>query len=85
VILAGGALSYRKFKKMEELGEAARRALHREQLRPAAAHVSTKRRGAQPDTRRYEAAKLTAVICHGTSALLKTRPSDGSLLVVHET
>jgi putative intracellular protease/amidase len=29
----------------------------------------------------YEAGKPTAVICHGTCALLKTRLSDGSLLV----
>ena len=34
VILVGGALSYRKFSKMEELGAAARRALHGDQLRP---------------------------------------------------
>lgn len=29
----------------------------------------------------YEAGKITAVLCHGTAALLKTRLSDGALLV----
>jgi putative intracellular protease/amidase len=33
----------------------------------------------------YEAGKPTAVICHGTCALLKTRLSDGSLLVRGKT
>jgi putative intracellular protease/amidase len=33
----------------------------------------------------YEAGKPTAVICHGTCALLKTRLSDGSLLVQEKT
>jgi len=33
----------------------------------------------------YEAGKPTAVICHGTCALLKTRLSDGSLLVQGKT
>jgi putative intracellular protease/amidase len=33
----------------------------------------------------YEAGKPTAVICHGTCALLKTRLSDGSLLVSGKT
>jgi putative intracellular protease/amidase len=33
----------------------------------------------------YEAGKPTAVICHGTCALLKTRLSDGSLLVEGKT
>src|SRR5262249_21871043 len=33
----------------------------------------------------YEAAKPTGVICHGTCALLKTRLSDGSLLVEGKT
>jgi putative intracellular protease/amidase len=33
----------------------------------------------------YEAGKPTAVICHGTCALLKTRLSDGSLLVHGKT
>jgi putative intracellular protease/amidase len=33
----------------------------------------------------YEAGKPTAVICHGTCALLKTRLSDGSLLVEGRT
>jgi putative intracellular protease/amidase len=33
----------------------------------------------------YEAGKLTAVLCHGTAALLKTRLSDGSLLVAGKT
>ena len=33
----------------------------------------------------YEANKATAVICHGTCALLKTRLSDGSLLVQGKT
>jgi putative intracellular protease/amidase len=33
----------------------------------------------------YEAGKPTAVICHGTCALLKTQLSDGSLLVDGKT
>lgn len=33
----------------------------------------------------YEAGKPTAVICHATCALLKTRLSDGSLLVEGKT
>jgi putative intracellular protease/amidase len=33
----------------------------------------------------YEVGKATAVICHGTCALLKTRLSDGSLLVDGKT
>jgi putative intracellular protease/amidase len=33
----------------------------------------------------YEAGKPTAVICHGTCVLLKTRLSDGSLLVDGKT
>jgi putative intracellular protease/amidase len=33
----------------------------------------------------YEAGKATAVICHGACALLKTRLSDGSLLVEGKT
>lgn len=33
----------------------------------------------------YEAGKVTAVLCHGTCALLKTRLSDGSLLVTGKT
>jgi putative intracellular protease/amidase len=33
----------------------------------------------------YEAGKPTAVICHGTCALLRTRLSDGSLLVEGKT
>jgi putative intracellular protease/amidase len=33
----------------------------------------------------YEAGKPTAIICHGTCALLKTRLSDGSLLVEGRT
>jgi putative intracellular protease/amidase len=33
----------------------------------------------------YEGGKPTAVICHGTCALLKTRLSDGSLLVERRT
>jgi putative intracellular protease/amidase len=33
----------------------------------------------------YEAGRPTAVICHGTCVLLKTRLSDGSLLVDGKT
>lgn len=33
----------------------------------------------------YQAGKVTAVLCHGTSALLRTRLSDGSLLVAGKT
>ena len=33
----------------------------------------------------HEAGKVTAVLCHGTAALLKTRLSDGSLLVTGKT
>lgn len=33
----------------------------------------------------YEAGKPTAIICHGTCTLLKTRLSDGSLLVLGKT
>lgn len=33
----------------------------------------------------YEAGKVTGVLCHGTAALLKTRLSDGSLLVAGKT
>ena len=33
----------------------------------------------------YEAGKVTAAVCHGTSVLLKTRLSDGSLLVEGKT
>jgi putative intracellular protease/amidase len=33
----------------------------------------------------YEAGKVTAVICHATCVLLKTRLSDGSLLVEGKT
>jgi putative intracellular protease/amidase len=33
----------------------------------------------------YEAGKVTAVICHGTCALLKTRLTDGRLLVEGKT
>lgn len=33
----------------------------------------------------YEAGKITAAVCHGTSVLLKTRLSDGSLLVAGKT
>ena len=33
----------------------------------------------------YEAEKITAAVCHGTSVLLKTRLSDGSLLVNGKT
>lgn len=33
----------------------------------------------------HEAGKITAVLCHGTAALLKTRLSDGSLLVAGKT
>ena len=33
----------------------------------------------------YEVGKVTAVICHATCVLLKTRLSDGSLLVDGKT
>lgn len=33
----------------------------------------------------HEAGKITAVLCHGTAALLKTRLPDGSLLVTGKT
>jgi putative intracellular protease/amidase len=33
----------------------------------------------------YEAGKVTAVLCHGTATLLKTRLTDGSLLVTGKT
>ncbi len=35
--------------------------------------------------RAYEAGKVVAVVCHGTCILLKTRLSDGSLLVAGKT
>src|SRR5690606_16960044 len=35
--------------------------------------------------RAYEAGRIVAVVCHGTCILLRTRLSDGSLLVAGKT
>jgi hypothetical protein len=80
VILVSGALGYRKF--MEELAKL---------LAERCTVINYDRRGRGDSTEvkpfaleRVEAAKSTVVVLHGTCALLKTRPSDGSLLVLVE-